>query len=203
LKPLVADSFAALRNSADCDTVAPCRFQPPRQNGTDQNRLTGTVLGSLGKKHQVVASRISPHPTSQGAEEMLIEWDASFETGDRKNDDIHQYIVRRLNEIWQKIGGHDDHVEMEKWILEYFNYYIRHFNDEECLMAKVKYPECQKHKKRHLEIIEQFNSILIRLDVVKSIMRDEVRGLIITISDHMKVEDRKLARFVREHRPPQ
>jgi hemerythrin-like metal-binding protein len=130
---------------------------------------------------------------------MLIEWDASFETGDKQNDDVHQHIVARLNEIWQKIGQQDDRADMEKWILEYCNYYIRHFHDEEHLMVKIKYPGCQDHKKRHLEIIGQFNSILIRLDVVKSILRDEVRGLIIMISDHMKNEDRKLAKFVREH----
>ncbi len=132
---------------------------------------------------------------------MLIEWNESFETGEKRNDDEHQYIVCRLNEIWQKIGQDGDHNEMEKWILEYCNYYIRHFHSEEDLMIRAKYPEYSTHKKRHLEIIETFNSILIRLDVVKSILRDEVRGLILMISEHMKVEDRKLAKFVRDHPP--
>jgi len=68
-------------------------------------------------------------------------------------------------------------------------------------MVRAKYPDYQVHKLRHLAIIECFDSILIRLDVVKSILRDEVRGLVLTISDHMKNEDRRLARFVREHPP--
>ncbi len=132
---------------------------------------------------------------------MLIEWDASFETGDQKNDDEHKYIICRLNEIWAQIGHDNDHDDMEKWILEYCNYYIRHFHSEEDLMVRAKYPDYQVHKLRHLAIIECFDSILIRLDVVKSILRDEVRGLVLTISDHMKNEDRRLARFVREHPP--
>ena len=131
---------------------------------------------------------------------MLIEWQPAFVTGVPTIDADHRHIIEMINRIWGRIGGGIGLAEIEDMMLDYCNYCSRHFQAEENMMVEYRYPGIRQHRTCHKQMLDQFESLMLRLEVAKEISGEQVRGFVQTLADHIQSEDRLLAAFIRERR---
>lgn len=128
---------------------------------------------------------------------MFIEWSQSFEINVPVFDAEHKYLVQLVNDL---------HVEFEKkhfsnnvaYIFRHLaSYTQKHFVNEESVMAKVKYPEIEEHKKQHLELLETVRKLSEDyLDGSESITDDTMHFLKKWIVTHIIQSDNKIGKFV-------
>ena len=128
---------------------------------------------------------------------MFIEWNQSFEINVPVVDAEHKYLVQLVNDL---------HVEFKKnnldkdiaHIFEHLaSYTQKHFANEESVMAKVKYPEIEEHKKQHRELLETARNLSEQyLDGSESITEDIMQFLKAWVVTHIIESDNKIGKFV-------
>lgn len=128
---------------------------------------------------------------------MLIPWTPALETGDAKIDQDHRYIVGRLNDIWSRVDGELDRRMMEDMLLDLCNYCGRHFHHEEDAMVEHRYGGYIPHKLRHKDMLDYFESMMLRFEIVKEVSRDQLRGFVEMLADHIRTEDARMAEYLR------
>jgi hemerythrin-like metal-binding protein len=129
---------------------------------------------------------------------MLIEWSPSLATGDARIDQDHQYIIARLNQIWDKLDHDISRHEMEDMLLDYCNYCSKHFHYEENCMVDHRYPGYKLHRKHHKDMLDFFETMMLRFEIVKDVSRDQLRAFVNMIAEHIQDEDKRMAAFIQE-----
>jgi hemerythrin-like metal-binding protein len=80
---------------------------------------------------------------------MEFQWHDYLETGHSKIDNQHKLLVVYLKNLSDAFNGGKGIEEIEKTMDFLIAYTIKHFNDEEKLMAEYKYPEALLHRSYH------------------------------------------------------
>lgn len=136
---------------------------------------------------------------------MAIEFPEALLTGHPVIDAQHREIVRRLSEIMDAVGDHQDREKLEDALDFFLTFIVGHFRTEEKLMLDVSFPteEYGKHVAQH----NQFTMIALML-------RDEYRASgdpavlyvkLVGIAnnwlrEHIIGTDMRLSEFIRERR---
>lgn len=93
----------------------------------------------------------------------MFLWKKEFELGIKSIDDQHIKLLEIGNRINELLINHDDgddnYDEIFQVIEELKAYTVYHFNNEETLFEKYKYPEYEIHKKEHDAFIQYMDSV--------------------------------------------
>ena len=108
----------------------------------------------------------------------------------------HRYIRVMINRIWGLMGTGIEQVQMEDMMLDYCNYCSKHFHFEENMMIEHKYPGYREHRSRHKLMLDEFESMMLRLEVAKELSSEHLRHFVQVIAEHIQTEDKKMAAFV-------
>ncbi len=133
---------------------------------------------------------------------MYLEWDSSLTIGVSNIDEQHKELFDRLNQllIAMKEGKGKDEVMR---ILDFLEEYVyKHFNDEEDIQRKYKYPEydiqCNQHEefKKELQKLRevfkiQGTSALLALNIQ--------RNMITWCKNHIMILDKDLGKFLNQN----
>ena len=127
----------------------------------------------------------------------FFKWNTAFETGITIIDTQHKVIVKTLNELYDIIIE-EDNSKIDNIIIELLNYTDYHFNTEEKLFEKYKFPEETEHKLEHKNFIEKINE---KLNKKKSddLAMDLLEFLKDWLVDHILVTDQKYAIFFKNN----
>jgi len=82
-----------------------------------------------------------------------MKWDKTMSVGVRKLDEQHKSLIALINEAYEAIQKHDEHV-ITGLIDKMRKYANMHFTTEEGYMKKHGFPEIENHKFKHAK----FNS---------------------------------------------
>lgn len=128
---------------------------------------------------------------------MLPKWDTNYSVHNAKIDAQH----KKLFELAAKVEFMSDKSisksDIKELLVEFFNYMKNHFNDEEEYMQLINYPELEKHKKFHKEIIQMMINLI---KDIKSTNDLKEKLYIITknwLLEHILYEDFEVEKFRR------
>ena len=99
----------------------------------------------------------------------MFLWKKEFELEIKSIDDQHKKLLEIGNRINDLLVNHeegdDNYDQIYDVIQELKDYTVYHFNTEEALFLKYKYPEYNQHKKEHDNFIEYIGSVnLLEID---------------------------------------
>jgi len=123
-------------------------------------------------------------------------------TGNAMIDRQHQQLLDAINELLDACSKGQGRAEISK-TLEFLNGYVeKHFSDEQDLQLKYHYPEYEKHKKFHDEYKKTIHDLKDELAkegtniALVAKVNTSIAGWLV---NHIKREDVKMAKFIREH----
>jgi hemerythrin len=127
-----------------------------------------------------------------------MKWVRSFEIGCNKVDSQHQELVGLVAQLEKDLSVGIPGKQLAdalRFIVHYTRY---HFDSEELFMANIGYPELEKHKQIHDELIDKVNCILLDLKTGKKLeAKDLYQFLAEWVKSHVLEEDKKIGDFYR------
>ena len=79
-------------------------------------------------------------------------------------DDQHRYLLCLMNTIELAIRDKDNKDILQMFLDQLFEYTEYHFDHEERLQEKIKFPKAAEHKKEHQRILSDLKSIRSHFD---------------------------------------
>ena len=148
--------------------------------------------------------KYEPIQNSQGAEApRIIGWSDKYSVGINLIDTQHRELVSLTNELYRacftsEAGLGDVFKEAMHRMVEYVKY---HFTAEMKLLEKIRFPDCNNHKKQHDELVKKILETVKEFSGGKKFVPNNfVRTLEDWIFGHIAVSDKIYAAFVRDQK---
>lgn len=132
---------------------------------------------------------------------MKYVWTSNLETGHKIVDEQHKALVGTFNELLDASAKGEGCKELEHTIDFLMDYTKKHFVAEEDLQLKYQYPEYEHHRQLHQEFTKIMQELCGRLreegpnmSLLGRVNREMGDWLIL----HIKIEDAKLVKFIKE-----
>ncbi len=132
---------------------------------------------------------------------MQYELTQDLITGNTLIDTEHKQLFAAINDLLDACTKGKGRDQVMKTV-DFLNRYVeRHFSDEEKLQVNSKYPNYPAHKTFHdgykRQMTQTTQELLNEGPTVKALGKlNQVAGVLIS---HIRVEDRKLAKYLREN----
>ena len=128
----------------------------------------------------------------------FIEWSSELSVGIEEIDTQHQVLVDLLNQIHEAIQ-HRHGTEATQGVIEKLGEYTRiHFAVEESLMRILHYPDYERHKSEHDNLIEQLIDLRGRLAAGKAVSFELAHFLKVWLTRHIMESDKRYAPYFLE-----
>ena len=128
-----------------------------------------------------------------------ISWDKSFETGVKVIDDDHKELVRMINNLHSGLVSGLGISQMTFILNDLIQYTGVHFKREETLMEKHLYPEFDKHKAEHTDLVGSVIDFQEQLKAGRKFFSIELMQFLKNwLVDHILKTDMKLGSFLAE-----
>jgi len=130
---------------------------------------------------------------------MAYKWDTTLETGNIIIDEQHKSLIEAINNLLEACSQGKGRVEVEKTMDFLSDYVVKHFNDEEKLQLKSRYPEYKAHKQIHEDfkkdvgnIREEYKKSGATIMLVAKV-NSSIGGWLI---NHIKTMDKRVAQHI-------
>jgi len=131
----------------------------------------------------------------------MAEFTKDLETGNALIDQEHRELIAAINRLLDACRSGKGRAELANTAQFMQSYTVKHFSDEERLQSQSRFPEYVKHRGYH----EAFKTVMAQL--IKKL--DEQGPSIALVGElntaltgwlinHIKIEDKKLAAYLRE-----
>jgi hemerythrin-like metal-binding protein len=131
-----------------------------------------------------------------------IEWDESMATGIADIDKQHQYLIKTLREMNDKLLDDDSDLLLSHVVKDLLGYALIHFEVEEALMLRYGYmaaypEEAQAHIAQHRTFSRRVVTLRDQLRERQTVSRIEIlRFLNHWLSNHVLGIDQALGKFL-------
>ncbi|MGV8145201.1 MAG: bacteriohemerythrin [Alkaliphilus sp.] len=126
----------------------------------------------------------------------------SLHTGNTLIDTQHKELIQRIAYVLTACEERKG-AEAVKETLEFLGaYVVKHFIDEEKMQQEYNYPGYKDHKKMHEKMTADFTELKNQFDrdgSTLTVITKTNRFLVRYLLQHIKVEDKKLAAFIKAH----
>lgn len=95
---------------------------------------------------------------------MAIIWRSQMSVGNRIIDDQHKYLICLMNTIELALRDNKNKDILKTAIDQLFEYTEYHFDQEERIQQRMKFPKALEHKEEHKKILNDLNSIKQQID---------------------------------------
>lgn len=86
-----------------------------------------------------------------------LNWKEEYATGVEEIDLQHRYFMGLINRLSSELDGCEDESYRKKLLNELVKYASFHFVSEENMMIKFAYPDLERHRKLHLDLIDKLS----------------------------------------------
>ncbi|MBB6480183.1 bacteriohemerythrin [Spirochaeta isovalerica] len=128
--------------------------------------------------------------------QKIPEWNESLEIGLDSIDREHRFFLDLIREIEVEALRDRESEFIQLHIDELILYARFHFFSEEIYMKKIKYPDLDKHRELHLQLIGKLSDQVTRFQMKEIHIESIVEFLVNWFKYHTLVEDVKIARFI-------
>ncbi|MBN2659386.1 MAG: bacteriohemerythrin [Spirochaetales bacterium] len=162
----------------------------------NQNKYNNTLLSNE------LSHLETGYVADQNAEVQVgIDWSDLLSVGIHKMDDEHKELFVRINSLLKALisrSGDYNIAELVGFINEYIDF---HFRDEERMLASVKFPHLDAHKKLHKIYEDEFNLIeqKLRSGQFDATLLIEIQDKVVNwLLDHIAKVDKKYGEYIAE-----
>lgn len=90
---------------------------------------------------------------------MAIQWRDAMSVANTQIDNDHKHLIHLLNLVEKQLETPEDSAPLLKTFAQLKIYTIEHFQREEILQLRVRYPKAAEHKRIHQSLVKQLDSI--------------------------------------------
>ncbi len=105
---------------------------------------------------------------------MSIAWRDAMEVGDESIDGDHKHLVQLINDFEVAISGRIDHKRIAAVLLSLFEYTAEHFQREEEIQLRVRYPYYESHRRAHRDVLKKLTALVQDYTQAGGVARDEM-----------------------------
>lgn len=130
----------------------------------------------------------------------MITWRDSYNVGVDEIDQQHQELVVRLNDFMEACTQQKAKEKIEETLEFLKSYTIEHFQDEEALMQKVKFPEYIAHKKEHDDFVQMIEQLIGQIKTQGTSILTTIklnRVLVDWLLNHIQKNDVRVGEYVK------
>ncbi|MCB9653363.1 MAG: hemerythrin family protein [Deltaproteobacteria bacterium] len=128
----------------------------------------------------------------------IIQWSERFATGDKSVDEQHKELFRLVNKLHDAMKQGKGREHTVPTIKALAAYVVKHFADEEALMARSKYPGLAQHKKIHEDLTAKVGALLADVQAGKNIFTTELSHFLAEwLRNHIEGTDQKMVAWVK------
>lgn len=122
------------------------------------------------------------------------DWKEQYLLGDGLLDAEHKELFCILQDAFHEVPAGKREEKIKGVLKQLYDFMKIHFKNEEDYMLEIKYPEYEKHKKIHQEIIENCNELVKEVNSIEtSLFEKELAKLIEeSLIKHIIFEDKKI-----------
>jgi hemerythrin-like metal-binding protein len=86
---------------------------------------------------------------------MKIDWNDNYKIGDETIDAEHQHLFELINKLLlaEELGT------FKLIVMQLYKHTREHFESEEALMRKLKFPDCAAHTENHNQMLKRLNEL--------------------------------------------
>lgn len=132
----------------------------------------------------------------------MLFWNESLIIGNSMIDSQHQELADKIESFLESMRSNKAQSEVEETLIFLLNYTRKHFSDEEALQMKINYPYISEQKAQHTGFIDKLKSLEaqiksngVNVATVLTIQNEMSSWW----NNHIKVIDKKLADYIRNH----
>ncbi|NPA94564.1 MAG: hemerythrin family protein [Thermodesulfobacteria bacterium] len=126
-----------------------------------------------------------------------MKWDRIYMTGIKKVDDEHKILVNMLNKLETCIATPCSDEVLAMVLRNLVDYVKFHFKSEEEVMERIGFPELQRHKVLHKDLVNEVATILLDLKRDRLWTVPELTAFLQHwLVDHILGEDLKIGRYL-------
>lgn len=129
----------------------------------EKSTAQSTILRKQSEKLSAVIRDFSVFMEGAKFQVSDFEWDERYQLNVASMDKEHKNLIEIMNKFLSALNFNDQ-LEVESTFAELAKYTVKHFQDEEAYMESINYPELDKHKDIHDELIQK---VLSYQDAVK------------------------------------
>lgn len=97
---------------------------------------------------------------------MTIVWREQMSVGNNLIDKEHRYLIDQINAVELALNSTDNHDILVETLNHLVEYTRTHFDHEEQIQVKIRYPDYAKHKQEHQKIMTDLDRIKDNLDKI-------------------------------------
>jgi len=131
--------------------------------------------------------------------ELFAKWSSELETGIIWQDLQHKELVEAVQTLYTAIATKKPEEEVQKIVKFLYDYTVHHFSMEEKYMEDYNFPEISEHVQQHqrfVKMLQDFEKERANSKILANLsLCNDLAEWTIT---HIKVDDHKMADFVKE-----
>ncbi len=126
-----------------------------------------------------------------------MKWQRAFMTGITKVDEEHKILVDLLSKLETAAAGAQSEEVLAMVLRNLVEYVKFHFKSEEDVMRKIGFPDLQRHKMLHKDLVNEVAAILLDLKKDRLWTVPELAAFLQHwLVDHILGEDLKIGRYL-------
>jgi len=132
----------------------------------------------------------------------LMEWSPDIATNQEMMDDDHRHLLALINRLEEERVRGATAETLDAVFAELQLSAREHFRREEALMAKIRYRDASDHRTQHRVLTMMLDRLADEHKARKTVLStDTMRFLVKWLAEHIRRDDRPLARAVLAARP--
>lgn len=129
---------------------------------------------------------------------QIFSWKNAYSINNALIDAEHQELFCIASEAFKDVPQKEKRRKIIETLNKLFNYFQKHFSNEEEYMKSIKYNKLEEHKTKHINIMENLSD-LIRSSTKASIEKtqEDIEDFIeMSLVEHILQEDKKITNWV-------
>jgi hemerythrin len=132
----------------------------------------------------------------------LLAWNESYSVGVASIDDEHRELFDAVRNLESAIVRNAEAAETGPLLLKLAEATARHFQDEEAIMRKAKYPGMALHVANHERLVEKIDAFAVRHSRGGAPLNQHALNFLHDwLLHHIESDDARLGEWLNEHKP--
>jgi len=145
-----------------------------------------------------VDKKISQWQLTNDVPDFTFSWDNSYKVEHSIIDAQHQELFKVASEAFKRVPNEDKMQKIKDTLNKLFDYFQKHFHDEEEYMREIKYNKLKEHIKIHQDIIGNLNNFIkktpsMEIEEIEDELKEFIESSLVT---HILNEDKKISNWV-------
>lgn len=135
---------------------------------------------------------------------VFIQWDGRYDIGVNEMNGEHKEIMNLMNRLYELNEKRASKMDLTGAIKNLVDYTLKHFKDEEAFLASIKYPDLEKHKMIHQNLLTNLRLHQEKFEKGSGLVESDFFAFLkLWLSAHIQGIDMKYGDYARQHKKAQ